>query len=101
MLALFRHQGKKYAYDTASGEVIALSALGFKLLGALEPPLSPTLPTSLRYEFAMYDADTLREEYLALYALFAEGRLLATATTRTPPRTEDTALAAAALAAAE
>lgn len=77
MLHIVKVPGRKLAYDTSSGAVIPLSALSYKMLGALETPLAPTCPTSLRYELAKYDSEDVSETYESLYELQENGFLFA------------------------
>ena len=72
MLLTFRFEGKKYAYDSVSGAVIQPDALGFKMMGAIVPPLTPVCPTSLRYELAKFDSLDVEEAYNEIYALCAQ-----------------------------
>ena len=69
MLYTFRFEGKKYAYDSVSGAIVQPSALEYKMMGAILPPLTPACPTSLRYELAKYDSLDVEEAYNAIYAL--------------------------------
>ena len=69
MLYTFRFEGKKYAYDSVSGAIIQPSALVYKMMGAILPPLTPTCPTSLRYELAKFDSLDVEEAYNEIYAL--------------------------------
>ena len=73
MLALFRHAGKKYAYDTTAGSLTVLSALEHRMLEALTPPMSPVCPTALRYELAKYSSDAVEQAYEELYEKAANG----------------------------
>ena len=73
MLYTLKSSGKKYAYDSVSGSVIALNALQFKMLGAIVPPLTPVCPTSLRYELAKFDSMDVEEAYGEIYALACDG----------------------------
>lgn len=75
MLYTLRSSGKKYAYDSASGAVIQLNALQFKMLGAIIPPLTAVCPTSLRYELAKFDSMDVEETYESIYALACDGLL--------------------------
>ena len=70
MLYTFRFEGKKYAYDSTSGAIMQPSALEFKMLGAIQPPLTRACPTSLRYELAKFDSLDVEETYDGIYALF-------------------------------
>jgi len=73
MLYTLKSAGKKYAYDSASGAVIQLNALQFKMLGAITPPLTAACPTSLRYELAKFDSMDVEEAYEGIYALACDG----------------------------
>ena len=75
MLYTFRFEGKKYAYDSVSGAIVQPSALEYKMMGAILPPLTPVCPTSLRYELAKYDSLDVGEAYDAIYGLFEKGVL--------------------------
>lgn len=75
MLYTFRFEGKKYAYDSVSGAIVQPSALEYKMMGAILPPLTPVCPTSLRYELAKYDSLDVEDAYNAIYALFEAGVL--------------------------
>lgn len=77
MIYLYKHNGRKCCYDSASGAVIELTALQYKMLGAIETPLTPACPTSLRYELAKYDSEDVSEAYDELYRLFTDGLLFA------------------------
>ncbi len=101
MLILFRHNAKKYAYDTASGALVTLTALGRRMLEALTPPMGSVCPTALRYELAKYDSADVEETYAMLYEKAANGVIFApeNGVLRTPD-TEDIDTARAALTAA-
>ena len=75
MIYLYKYNGKKCCYDTASGAVSELTALQYKMLSALEPPMTPVCPTALRYELAKYDSEDVTEAYNELYALFTNGMI--------------------------
>lgn len=75
MLYTFRFEGKKYAYDSVSGAIVQPSALEYKMMGAILPPLTPVCPTSLRYELAKYDSLDVEDAYTAIYALSEAGVL--------------------------
>ena len=102
MLILFRHNAKKYAYDTVCGSLSVLTALEHRMLEAITPPMSPICPTALRYELAKYDSADVEENYDALYEKAASGQLFLpeNGTLRTPDADEQT-VRAALLAAAE
>ena len=72
MLYTFRFEGKKYAYDSVSGAVIRPDTLQFKMLNAIQPPLTRSCPTSLRYELAKFDSMDVEETYDGIYKLFQE-----------------------------
>ncbi len=103
MLTLFRYNAGKYAYDTASGAVLPLTSLEYRILELLSPPLSPALPVSLRYELAKFDSDTVGDTYRALYEKYRNGMIFAPESgVLAPPLTGDKELSlAAARAAAE
>ena len=69
MLYTFRFEGKKYAYDSASGAIFRPDALQFKMLNAIQLPLLPSCPTSLRYELAKFDSMDVESTYDSIYAL--------------------------------
>lgn len=75
MLYTFRFEGKKYAYDSVSGAIVQPSALEYKMMGAILPPLTAVCPTSLRYELAKYDSLDVEEAYGEIYALSQQGVL--------------------------
>jgi hypothetical protein len=75
MLVLFRHNAKKYAYDTVCGSLSALSALEFRMLEAIQPPMPPVCPTALRYELAKYDSADVEYAYDGLFEKSANGML--------------------------
>ncbi|MBR4872524.1 MAG: hypothetical protein IKV00_01680 [Clostridia bacterium] len=75
MLYTFRFEGKKYAYDSVSGAIVQPSALEYKMMGAILPPLTPVCPTSLRYELAKYDSLDVEDAYNTIYSLFEQGVL--------------------------
>ena len=75
LLHIFKNSGKKIAYDSTSGAFIPLTALAAKMLGALNPPLPPICPTSLRYELAKYDSEDVSDTYDMLYTLKEKGLL--------------------------
>ena len=76
MIHLYKYNGRKRCYDTASGAVFELTALQFKMLGDIQAPMTPACPTSLRYELAKYDSDDVTEAYDELYGFFSDGLLL-------------------------
>ena len=73
MIYLYKYNGKKCCYDTSSGAVLELTALQYKMVGAIEAPMTPTCPTSLRYELAKYDSEDVTEAYNELYGFFSDG----------------------------
>ncbi len=75
MVYTLKFEGKKYAYDSATGAVVTLSSLQFKMMEALEPPLEPLCPTSLRYELAKYDSNDVSDAYDSILE-FANNGLL-------------------------
>ncbi len=75
MIFQFKSSGERYVYDSGSGEVSAISALQYKMLSYIKPPLSEDLPTALRYDLAKYDGGAVSEAYDGLYALYSEGKL--------------------------
>ena len=77
MLILFRHSGKKFAYDTVVGSLIQIGALEHRMLEALTPPMAPTCPTALRYDLAKYSSDAVEQAYDALYEKAANGVIFA------------------------
>ena len=77
MIYLYKHNGRKCCYDSKSGAVIELTALQYKMMGAIEAPLTLACPTSLRYELAKFDSEDVSEAYDELYGLFSDGILYA------------------------
>ena len=77
MLYTIKNEGKKYAYDSASGAVLPLNNLQYKMLGAIVPPISPASLTSLRYELAKFDSSDISEAFDGIYDLAKEGVLYA------------------------
>jgi hypothetical protein len=75
MLILFRHNAKKYAYDTVCGALHTTSALEYRMLEAIQPPMGPICPTALRYELAKYDSEDVAECYDSLYEKAANGMI--------------------------
>lgn len=75
MLYTFRYEGKKYAYDSVSGAIVQPSALEYKMMGAILPPLTAACPTSLRYELAKFDSLDVEDAYNEIYALAQDGVL--------------------------
>ncbi len=77
MLYTVKTDGKKYAYDSASGAVIPLNNLKFKMLNAIVPPISQTSLTSLRYELAKFDSGEVSEAFDEILSLAQNGILYA------------------------
>lgn len=75
MVHAFKQGGQRIALDTASGAVHVLSALAYKMIDLLEPPLTPVCPSALRYDLAKYDSRDVDEAYDELYALYESGVL--------------------------
>lgn len=75
MVYTLKFEGKKYAYDSAAGTTVTLSSLPFKMVEALEPPLEPLCPTSLRYELAKYDSRDVEEAYDSILEYAKDGIL--------------------------
>lgn len=102
MLILFRHNAKKYAYDTVCGSLQTVSALEYRMLEAIQPPMSTNCPTALRYELAKYDSEDVAESYDALYKKATDGMIFATENgTLTVPVADRDTVRAALTAAAE
>lgn len=77
MLYTVKTDGKKYAYDSASGAVIPLNNLKFKMLNAIVPPISQASLTSLRYELAKFDSGEVSEAFDEILSLAQNGILYA------------------------
>lgn len=77
MLHFWKSAKQKRVYDTASGAVLSLTSLEYKMIQAIIPPLSPLCPSSLRYELAKYDSTDVEEAYEHLYALHRDHMLFA------------------------
>lgn len=75
MIHTFKNGKDRYVCDIPSGQVSIVSALQYKMLSYLKPPLSPELPTSLRYDLAKYDSGSVEDAYGGLYALYEAGKL--------------------------
>ena len=102
MLILFRHNAKKYAYDTVCGSLSTLTALEYRMLEAIEPPMEPLCPTALRYELAKFDSADVEECYEALYKKAANGMIFTPENgTLRPPEADAETVCAAIRAAAE
>ncbi len=77
MLYTVKNEGKKYAYDSASGAVLPLNNLKFKMLNAIIPPISQASLTSLRYELAKFDSGEVSDAFDEILALAKDGVLYA------------------------
>ena len=77
MLHFWKSAKQKRVYDTASGAVLTLNSLEYKMIQAIIPPLSPLCPSSLRYELAKYDSADVEETYENIYKLFCNKILFA------------------------
>ena len=75
MLYTLKNEGKKYAYDSASGAVLPLNNLKFKMLSAIVPPISEASLTSLRYELAKFDSGEVSEAFDEILTLAKQGVL--------------------------
>ena len=75
MVRTFKKNGERYVCDEKSGTVSAVSALEYKMISYLKPPLGPDMPTSLRYDLAKYDSGAVEDAYAKLYALYEAGKL--------------------------
>lgn len=75
MIHVYRLGGERFVFDRGSGSVSTVTALQYKMLSYLKPPLTPDLPTSLRYDLAKYDSGMVEDAYEGLYALYEEGKL--------------------------
>lgn len=84
MLHYWKSGKQKVAYDTASGAIISLTSLEYKMIQAITPPLSPLCPSSLRYELAKYDSADVEEAYAKIYELFSRGILFSGAAVTCP-----------------
>ena len=76
MVYTFKAEGKRLAYDPACGYVLPVSALQVKMLNAIDPPLGPLCPTSLRYELAKFDSEDVEDAYRELRAWYKDGKIL-------------------------
>ena len=102
MLTLFKHNAKKYAYDTVCGSLSVLSALEYRMLEAICPPMEPSCPTALRYELAKYDSADVEDSYDALYEKALNGEIfLPENGTLCTPNADEALIRAALTAAAE
>lgn len=77
MLHYWKSGKQKIVYDTASGAVISVTSLEYKMIQAITPPLAPLCPSSLRYELAKFDSADVEEAYETLYHLYTQGVLFA------------------------
>ena len=77
MIHYWKSGKQKLVYDTASGAIIPLTSLEYKMVQAILPPLSPLCPSSLRYELAKFDSADVEEAYDRIYCLFQDGILFA------------------------
>ncbi len=77
MLYTVKYEGKKYAYDSASGAVLPINTLEFKMLNAMVPPITPASLTSLRYELAKFDSNDVSEAFEKIYKLVEKNILYA------------------------
>lgn len=84
MLHYWKSGKQKVVYDNASGAVITVTSLEYKMIQAITPPLAPLCPSSLRYELAKFDSADVEEAYETLYSLYAKGILFATSTDEQP-----------------
>lgn len=77
MLYYWKSSKQKLVYDTASGAVVTLSSLEYKMVQAITAPLPPLCPSSLRYELAKFDSADVEEAYERIYSLHKDGILFA------------------------
>lgn len=77
MIHYWKSGKQKLVYDTASGAIVSLTSLEYKMIQAVKAPLSPMCPSSLRYELAKFDSADVEEAYAHVYTLFKEGILFA------------------------
>ncbi len=75
MIFQFKKSKERFVYDSGSGAVSSLSALQYKMLSYVAPPLTEDLPTALRYDLAKFDGGAVSEAYNELYKLYSEGKL--------------------------
>lgn len=101
MLILFRHNAKKYAYDTVCGALHTVTALEYRMLEAIQLPMNPICPTALRYELAKYDSEDVADCYDALYKKAVDGMIFTpeNGTLTVPVADQDTVRAALSAAA--
>ena len=79
MVHYWKSDKQKLAYDTASGAIVSLTSLEYKMIQAITPPLSPVCPSSPRYELAKYDSADVEDAYTRIHKLYTEGILFAAA----------------------
>lgn len=84
MLHYWKSGKQKIAYDTASGAIVPLTSLEYKMIQAITPPLAPLCPSSLRYELAKYDSADVEEAYTRIYDLFSHGVIFSDAAVSRP-----------------
>ncbi len=77
MIHIFKVNGERFVFDRGSGAVSTVSALQYKMLSYLKPPLTEELPSALRYDLAKYDGGMVEDAYEGLYRLYCGGRLFA------------------------
>ncbi|MCD7782852.1 MAG: hypothetical protein LUI15_02985 [Firmicutes bacterium] len=75
MIKLENENGQRYVYDEGSGTKTPITALEYKMLGYIKPPMPKDLPAYLRYDLAKYDSGSVEEAYERLYQLYADGKL--------------------------
>lgn len=75
MIYIFKANGERFVYDEGSSSVSALTALQYKMISYITPPMKEDLPTSLRYDLAKYDGGAVTDAYEGLYELYSEGKL--------------------------
>lgn len=80
MLHCWKSAKQKLVYDTASGAIVTLTSLEYKMIQAITPPLSPLCPSSLRYELAKYDSADVEEAYEKIYSMYRNHILFAEST---------------------
>ena len=66
----FKCNGVRAAVHTGNGTVFTLDALTHDILGTLTPPLTDELPMGLRYAFAKFDGNDLRNAYKQARTVF-------------------------------
>ncbi len=75
MIHMFKVNGERFVFDRGSGAVNPVSALQYKMLSYLKPPLTEDLPSALRYDLAKYDGGMVEEAYEGLFGLYENGKL--------------------------